>query len=213
MSAKSIVVAAAALCLGTAAMAQDWTISNGAQVFTGYNTSEMIAVAQELGFQAQSQKLSDGATVITFTSANAIFYGGGTVCGATTCQGLALYAQYTPGFDIPLSKINDYNKSQMIVAVHKSGLGAVVGRYLIADFGEFRGNLASDLFNFEMRLRMFADFAAGGTASVSAKAESGAAGEQSAKSIEAAFAAEPADPAAFHREMAEFVSHSGPAVN
>jgi hypothetical protein len=196
-----IAAAAAALALASAPVSA-WEITNGKQLYTGYNLNEIIAVGSELGFQPQAQSLSDGAQVIKFTSSRAVFFAHRTVCGAATCQGLALYAEYTPDFDVALDRINAFNASQFIVSAHKSGPGAILGRYLIADFGELKGNLASDLFNFEERLSLFASAVAGGAATISAEAERRPKG---AAKIHAGFSAEPSAPD--HQAMIALVAH------
>lgn len=198
--------AAAALALG-GAPASAWEITNGKQMYTGYNVGEIVAVGNELGFQTQAQTLGDGAQVIKFTSSRAVFFAQRTVCGSATCQGLALYAQYTPGFDLALDRINSFNGSQFIVVAHKSGQNAVIGRYLIADFGEFKGNLASDIYNFEERLSMFVQAVQGGAATISAEAESKAGGPEKILSDFAANAS-----ADDHHAMMTLVAHAAAAV-
>lgn len=168
--------AAAALALGSLAPAfadLDGSINTN-QAVTGYNTAEILAAARALGMTATAQQLSDGTEVLKFQTPDVVFFAQRTVCNQTTCTGLAIYAQYNPGFDLPLDMFNEFNASQAIVSVAKVQNSAVLKRYLIGDYGEYLGNIASDLFNFNLRAKAFVDFANGGGKQVSYKVSAGA---------------------------------------
>jgi hypothetical protein len=156
------------------------------QAVTGFNTSEILAAARALGMTAASQRLSDGTEVLQFQTANVVFFAQRTVCSQSTCTGLAFYAQYNPGFDLPLDAFNAFNSSQGIISAAKVQNSAVLKRYLIADYGAYLGNIASDIFNFEKRAKSFVDFASGGGTTVSFRANEAGASPKIASSFASA---------------------------
>lgn len=197
---------AAAFIAAAPAAAQIDDSINTRQAVTGFNSSEILAAARALGMTAASQSLSDGTEILQFQTENVVFFAQRTVCNESTCTGLALYAQYNPGFDMPLETFNAFNASQAIVSAAKSENSAVLKRYLIADYGTYLGNIASDLFNFEKRSVSFVGFASGGGKSVSFRKSGG-----SAPKVEAAFAtAGPLDEDFHLRMRAEFGAAAAP---
>lgn len=198
-----IVAAAAALALGAAggALAQIDNSINASQAVTGFNASEILAAGRALGMTAATQRLSDGTEVLQFASKNVVFFAQRTVCKETTCQGLALYAQYNPGFDLALETFNAFNAAQGIVSAAKVEQSAILKRYLIADYGTYLGNIASDLYNFEIRSKSFVELATGGGKQVSFRK----AGAGALSKIDSAFSgAGPLDEDFHLRMRAEF---------
>jgi hypothetical protein len=170
-AALAAVAAGAAIAATSGAEA---AITNPEQLYNGFNMNELIAVASELGYQSEVQTLSDGTVILKIATPDVIFAVQRTVCDATTCSGLLLYGVFTPNFDVPMETVNQYNSNQSIVTTYKLDDAVVVTRYLIADYGTPKGNVASNFFNFNKRADEFATFAQSGANTISAKIESNA---------------------------------------
>lgn len=166
---KSWLVASAMLALSAVApaFAQGDGSIDYRRAVSGYNTNEILALARSRGYVASAERLQDGGEVLKFASSDIVFFAQRTVCNERTCTGLALYAQYNPGFDVPLTTINEYNSKQAIIVAAKVNNSAVLKRYMIADFGTYIGNIASDLHNFDLRAKDFVQYVSGGSKSVS----------------------------------------------
>jgi hypothetical protein len=212
MSAKSIVMAVAAAAIVVAATSARAEIANPRQMYAGFNLPELVTVANEIGFEAAPQTLNDGTVILRIETADVIFFAQRTVCNAATCSGLAIYAILSPGVDVPLTSLNEFNSKQSIVAAYKSESAIVLTRYLIGDYGVVKGNVASDLFNFNLRAKEFAAFVmGGGTNTISAKIESGAATAPAAgaQAVQAAYVGRVVHDAQFDQHIDELIKAGG----
>ncbi|MGE0409175.1 MAG: YbjN domain-containing protein [Amphiplicatus sp.] len=152
--------------LGGAAQAQ---LSNPRQIVSGFSTSDLAAIAGELGYQSQLQTFSDGSAVLLISTPAGAFFAEPAVCENGVCIGLNLYATFGSASNTPLTAVNYFNTYRAFTKAFTTDGTVFLSRYAIADFGIPRGNIASNLSNFVARAVEFAQFLAGGSNGVSAK--------------------------------------------
>ncbi|HXI87731.1 MAG TPA: YbjN domain-containing protein [Parvularculaceae bacterium] len=157
----------------------------------GFDLASLAAIAQELGFQAETISNDDGSADLKITTPNGPIFAHPTVCDGSTCVGLELYAFFGSASNVSLDQLNEFNKRLFAKALTAGG-SVILNRYEIADFGIPKGNVAANLTNFKAIANDFYDFLSG-AGSASAKIETPPAGAEKKPAIETAYSEEAAN--------------------
>lgn len=181
--------AALALCVSPAAFdeAAAQNFPNATQMLNGFTPANLSAVAQDLGYKSEQVVYSNGVAGLSITTPQGyVFFASPTVCNPT-CHGLDIYALFGPDTGVPLAAINRFNVARAMTKAFTTSNQIVLSRYVIADFGTPRGNVASEFHNFIAIAVSFAEYLEGGANTISADA-SAAAGKIAAPGAESAHA-------------------------
>lgn len=167
---KKRLIAAAALALAaTTAGAQD--LSNPGFIYTNFNATQLAQLANEMGATFETMTLSDGRAVVLIHSPEGDFFAAPAACDASQCLGAELLAFLGSSAGVTLETLNSFNEQLAFVKVYVSEGSLVMSRYLTADYGIAKGNIASNYLNFTAAGKLFGQFLQGGSNAVSAKIE------------------------------------------
>lgn len=155
--AIGIVASAAILCAWPAPASAELT--NSHQIWTTFTADELVGVAQELGSTASATNGPDGPEVDITTSKGFQYSANPVACQSDgNCYGLiiqAAFANANPAVDA--NWLSDFNLKHVFTTAMLSGGEIILVRYEICDFGVAKGNVASDLTNFERSARHLLD--------------------------------------------------------
>lgn len=118
------------------------------QLLPGFDSNQIVQIAEEIGLTASLIKGSGGATAAQIDTTSGTFYAIPTVCRTSTCYGMELIADFGAGPEVPLKVLNYFNHYRVFTKAYLQDGHIFLSRYEIADFGIPKGNVASNLANF-----------------------------------------------------------------
>ncbi len=144
---KKLMIAAvlggAALC-APAALAQ---VDTPEQIVASFAIPDLNGLLDELGYEHEAGTLPSGAAVIRVTAPDGLaFYLQPRACDADRCAGLSITAAFRGPAPFDPAMITAYNLRYVFMkGVLLPDGGALLGRYIIADYGIPRGNIAVNI--------------------------------------------------------------------
>lgn len=171
MTFRAIAAAAALSLCFSSVHAQNFP--NATQMIDGFTPANLDAVARDLGYKSEQVVYSNGVAGLSITTPQGyVFFASPTVCNPA-CRGLDIYALFGPDTGVPLAAINRFNVARAMTKAFTTSNQVVLSRYVIADYGTPRGNVASEFHNFIAIAVSFAEYLEGGANTISADASAG----------------------------------------
>lgn len=162
-------LAASMALAATSAGAQQ--LANPGLVYTSFNVTQLSQLATEMGATFETMTVSDGRSVVLIHSPEGDFFAAPTACDATQCLGAELIGFFGSSAGIPLETLNSFNGQLAFAKAYTADGVLILSRYLTADHGIAKGNIASNYVNFTAAGMMLANFVSGTSNAISAKIE------------------------------------------
>ena len=141
-------VAAVGLCLASAVSSAQ-ALDDPRRVLNGFQLADMQNVGAEIGYQTEVVRGNDDSIFLKYTTGEGnVFFVAPAVCDQTTCYGLDIYTFFGSDAGVPLSALNFFNYYRAFTKTFSQNGTIILSRYIIADFGIPKGNIASNLTNF-----------------------------------------------------------------
>lgn len=190
-NAAAAVAALAAFCAAPAAYAQN-SMFDTATMMRGFNVNQLSAMATELGWTTQMIVADNGSNGLAVkTQEGATFFLEPVAC-SPQCAGLSIFAFFGSASNASPATLNAFNGMQNPVKVLSASDVILMQRYVIADHGTPRGNVAVEMNVFLNLAMKFAQYLQGGVGTISDKIETPAGEADIKPTVEAAFSPGPA---------------------
>ena len=180
------VAAVAAVCAAPAAYAQN-TMFDTTTMMRGFNVNQLAALATELGWTSQVIVADNGSSGLAVKIPEGATFFLEPVACSPQCVGLSIFAFFGSASNASPASVNAFNGMQNPVKVLTANNMILMQRYVIADYGTPRGNVAVELGVFLDLAVKFANYMQGGVGTVSEKIETPASKTDATLAVEAAF--------------------------
>ncbi|MEQ8935948.1 MAG: hypothetical protein RIE56_09185, partial [Amphiplicatus sp.] len=188
------VAAIAAFCAAPAAYAQN-SMFDTATMVRGFNVNQLSAMATEFGWTTQMIVADNGSSgLVVKTPEGATFFLEPVAC-SPQCVGLSIFAFFGAASNASPASLNSFNGMQNPVKVLSFNNAIMMQRYVIADHGTPRGNIAVEMNVFLSLASKFAQYLQGGVGTISDKVEMPTDKADAKPTVEAAFS-----PRAAHKD-------------
>lgn len=188
-TAAAAFAAIAAACAAPAASAQNNTMFDGTTMMRGFTVSGLAQLATDLGLTSRSLVYNNGAAGLEITTPEGYqFYMQPTACNPQ-CAGLYVHALFGPSSNTTVSALNSFNEARAAAKAYTSNQSIILSRYIIADYGTPRGNIAIEFGTFVSLGVTFADYLQRGVGTVSDKIEQPADGAAEKPALDVSYAA------------------------
>lgn len=143
-------VAAVIVCVGLAGSGQQaLALSEPQKILSGFYLPDMQNIGTEMGLTNEVVEGQDGSVLLRYITPEGYqFLVSPEVFDGDRCIGLQMVAFFGNSQGVPLEALNFFNYTHAFTQVYSYDGGLFLTRYIIADYGVPKGNVASNIANF-----------------------------------------------------------------